>query len=63
MNETKTLTEIKENKTNKLLNELGLSYNDIGSEKLINILDSIDLNDVSKKLDIDLFTNSNKLSV
>lgn len=49
-------------KTNKLLNELGLSYNDIGSEKLINILDSIDLNDVSKKLDIDLFTLNDIIS-
>lgn len=49
-------------KTNKLLNELGLSYNDIGSEKLINVLDSIDLNDVSKKLDIDLFTLNDIIS-
>lgn len=49
-------------KTNKLLNELGLSYNDIGSEKLINVLGGIDLNDVSKKLDIDLFTLNDIIS-
>lgn len=43
-------------KTIKFMNELGLSFNDIGSSKLINAIENANLNDLAKKLDIDRFT-------
>ena len=43
-------------KTLKLLDYLELSTNDLGTEKLINKLDSINEHEVSKMLDIDLYT-------
>ena len=42
--------------TLKLLNELNLSVNDIGTSKIKELLNSIDINDYSKKLDIDSYT-------
>lgn len=43
-------------KTLKLLDYLELSTSDLGTEKLINKLDSINEHEVSKMLDIDLYT-------
>ena len=43
-------------KTLKLLDYLELSTDDLGTEKLINKLDSINEHEVSKMLDIDLYT-------
>ena len=43
-------------KTLKLLNYLELSTDDLGTEKLINKLDNINEHEVSKMLDIDLYT-------
>ena len=43
-------------KTIKLLEELNLTIDDIGSEILINKLDNINIDDYSKKLDIDIYT-------
>ena len=43
-------------KTLKLLSHLGLSTNDLGTEKLINELDKLNISDTSKLLDIDMFT-------
>ncbi len=43
-------------KTIKLLNYLNLSVKDIGSKELIESLDKINISDVSKELDIDMFT-------
>ena len=43
-------------KTKELLKELNLTIDDIGSELLINKLDSINIDDYSKKLDIDIYT-------
>lgn len=43
-------------KTLKLLDYLELSTDDLGSEKLINKLDNINEHEVSKMLDIDLYT-------
>ena len=43
-------------KTLKLLDYLELSTNDLGTEKLINKLDNINEHEVSKMLDIDLYT-------
>ena len=43
-------------KTIELLNELSLTVDDIGSDLLINKLDSINIEDYSKKLDIDIYT-------
>lgn len=42
--------------TLKLLNELNLSVNDIGTSKIKEVLNSIDINDYSKKLNIDNYT-------
>ena len=43
-------------KTLKLLSHLGLTTNDLGTEKLINELDKLNISDTSKLLDIDVFT-------
>ena len=44
------------NKTLELLELLELNINDIGSEKLINKLDNINIEDYVKKLEIDIYT-------
>ena len=44
------------NKTLKLLSHLGLTTNDLGTEKLIKELDKLNISDTSKLLDIDMFT-------
>ncbi len=43
-------------KTLKLLSHLGLTTNDLGTEKLISELDKLNVSDTSKLLDIDMFT-------
>ena len=43
-------------KTLKLIQELGFSVNDIGKKEIIEKLDCIDINDYSKKLEIDIYT-------
>lgn len=43
-------------KTLKLLSHLGLTTNDLGTEKLIKELDKLNISDASKLLDIDMFT-------
>lgn len=43
-------------KTLKLLNHLGLTTNDLGTEKLIKELDKLNVSDTSKLLDIDIYT-------
>ena len=43
-------------KTLKLLNHLGLTTNDLGTEKLIKKLDKLNVTDTSKLLDIDIYT-------
>ena len=43
-------------KTMKLLNELSLTLDDIGTSKLIEKLDNIDINNLKEKLDIDEYT-------
>lgn len=43
-------------KTLKLLSHLGLTTNDLGTEKLISELDKLNVSDTSKLLDIDIFT-------
>ena len=43
-------------KTIKLLNELSLTVNDLGSEKLINKLDNINKEEIKEKLNIDIYT-------
>ncbi len=43
-------------KTIKLLNYLNFNINDIGNTKLIDAIDKVDLNNLSKELDIDLYT-------
>ncbi len=43
-------------KTLKLLNHLGLTTNDLGTEKLIKELDKLNISDTSKLLDIDIYT-------
>lgn len=43
-------------KTLKLLSHLGLTTNDLGTEKLIKKLDKLNISDTSKLLDIDMFT-------
>lgn len=43
-------------KTLKLLSHLGLTTNDLGTEKLIKELDKLNIPDTSKLLDIDMFT-------
>ena len=42
--------------TLKLLNELNLNVNDIGTEKIKEVLSNIDINSYSKKLGIDVYT-------
>ena len=48
--------------TIKLLNELGLSLSDIGTEKIKEVLSNIDIDSYSKKLDIDSYTLSDIVS-
>lgn len=43
-------------KTLKLLSHLGLTTNDLGTEKLIKELDKLNISDTSKLLDIDIYT-------
>ena len=43
-------------KTLKLLSHLGLTTNDLGTEKLISELDKLNVSNTSKLLDIDIFT-------
>lgn len=43
-------------KTIKLLNYLGLSVNDLGSSELINKLNDLDIESLSKEIDIDKYT-------
>ena len=43
-------------KTLKLLNYINMTTNDLGSKELIGELDKLDINSVSKELDIDLYT-------
>lgn len=43
-------------KTLKLLSHLGLTTNDLGTEKLISELDKLNVSNTSKLLDIDMFT-------
>ncbi len=42
--------------TIKLLNNLGFTINDLGKEELINKLDSLDINSISKEINIDIYT-------
>ena len=42
--------------TLRLLNELGLNVNDIGSDKIREVLSNIDIDSYSKKLNIDVYT-------
>ena len=44
------------NKTTKLLESIGMNYDSLGTEELISRLDNIDIDDYSKKLDIDVYT-------
>ena len=44
------------NKTIELLNNIGLTYNDLGTEKLINKLEEIDEDKYAQKFDIDIYT-------
>ena len=44
------------NKTTKLLESIGMNYDSLGTEELISRLDNIDIDDYSKKLDIDIYT-------
>ena len=43
-------------KTNKLLESIGMNYDSLGTEELISKLDNINIDDYSKKLDIDVYT-------
>ena len=43
-------------KTLKLLNHINMTTNDLGTKDLITKLDTLDLNQISKELDIDLYT-------
>ena len=43
-------------KTNKLLESIGMNYDSLGTEDLILKLDNINIDDYSKKLDIDIYT-------
>ena len=43
-------------KTTKLLESIGMNYDSLGTEELISKLDNIDIDDYSKKLDIDVYT-------
>ena len=42
--------------TIKLLNSLGFTINDLGKEELVNKLDSLDINSLSKEINIDIYT-------
>ena len=44
------------NKTTKLLESIGMNYDSLGTEELILKLDNINIDDYSKKLDIDIYT-------
>ena len=44
------------NKTTKLLESIGMNYDSLGTEELVQKLDNIDIDDYSKKLDIDIYT-------
>ena len=43
-------------KTTKLLESIGMNYDSLGTEELVLKLDNIDIDDYSKKLDIDIYT-------
>lgn len=43
-------------KTTKLLESIGMNYDSLGTEELISKLDNIDIDDYSKKHDIDIYT-------
>ena len=43
-------------KTTKLLESIGMNYDNLGTEELALKLDNIDIDDYSKKLDIDIYT-------
>ena len=43
-------------KTTKLLESIGMNYDSLGTEELVQKLDNIDIDDYSKKLDIDVYT-------
>lgn len=43
-------------KTTKLLESIGMNYDSLGTEELILKLDNINIDDYSKKLDIDIYT-------
>ena len=43
-------------KTTKLLESIGMNYDSLGTEELIRKLDNINIDDYSKKLDIDIYT-------
>ena len=43
-------------KTTKLLESIGMNYDSLGTEELISKLDNIDIDDYSKKIDIDVYT-------
>ena len=42
--------------TIKLLNSLGFTINDLGKEELVNKLDTLDINSISKEINIDIYT-------
>ena len=44
------------NKTTKLLESIGMNYDSLGTEELTSKLDNINIDDYSKKLDIDIYT-------
>ena len=44
------------NKTTKLLESIGMNYDSLGTEELVQKLDNINIDDYSKKLDIDVYT-------
>ena len=44
------------NKTTKLLESIGMNYDSLGTEDLILKLDNINIDDYSKKLDMDIYT-------
>ena len=44
------------NKTTKLLESICMNYDSLGTEELISKLDNINIDDYSKKLDIDIYT-------
>ena len=44
------------NKTTKILESIGMNYDSLGTEELVKKLDNIDIDDYSKKIDIDIYT-------